>query len=59
MFFVCLVGSKILVASLLARSREGVVGRWYTAVMRTLAILLVVFAASVARDAWNLWTGSV
>jgi threonine/homoserine/homoserine lactone efflux protein len=58
-FFVCLVGSKILLATILARSRERVVGRWYTAVMRTLAILLVVFAASVARDAWRLWNGSV
>ncbi|MGZ5441083.1 MAG: LysE family translocator [Thermoanaerobaculia bacterium] len=55
-FFVCLVGSKIVLASILARSRERIIGRWYTPVMRTLAVLLVVFAAIVARDAVTLLT---
>jgi threonine/homoserine/homoserine lactone efflux protein len=50
-FFVCLVGSKLLLALVLARSREHVVGRWYRPVMRTLAALLVVFAVIVGRDA--------
>jgi threonine/homoserine/homoserine lactone efflux protein len=50
-FFVCLVGSKILLALLLARSRDRILGRWYRPVMRTLAALLVVFAVIVARDA--------
>jgi len=50
-FFVCLVGSKLLLALVLARSREHVVGRWYRPVMRTLALLLVVFAVIVGRDA--------
>jgi hypothetical protein len=50
-FFVCLVGSKIVLASVLARSRERIVGRWYRPVMRALALLLVVFAGLVARDA--------
>lgn len=54
LFFVCLVGSKIALASVLARSREHVIGRWYTPVMRGLALLLVVFAGIVARDAWRL-----
>ncbi len=53
-FFGCLVGSKIVLASILARSRERIIGRWYTPVMRTLAVLLVVFAAIVARDAVTL-----
>ena len=50
-FFVCLVGSKIVLVNILAHSRERIIGRWYTPVMRTLAALLVVFAAIVARDA--------
>lgn len=58
LFFTCLVGSKILLALLLARSRERVVGRWYRPVMRTLAVLLVAFAAIVARDAVGLLRGS-
>ena len=55
-FFVCLIGSKILLATILARSREHVLGRWYKPVMRTLAALLVVFAGIVARDAIALLT---
>jgi threonine/homoserine/homoserine lactone efflux protein len=50
-FFVCLVGSKILLATLLARSRDRILGGWYRPTMRVLALLLVVFAAIVARDA--------
>ena len=56
-FFVCLVGSKILLALVLARSREHVVGRWYRPVMRTLAVLLVVFAVIIARDVAKLMSG--
>ena len=50
-FFVCLVGSKIVLAAVLARSRERIVGSWYRPVMRALALLLGVFAVVVARDA--------
>jgi threonine/homoserine/homoserine lactone efflux protein len=57
-FFVCLVGSKILLASILARSRERVLARWYTPVMRSLAVLLVVIAGIVARDAIALLASS-
>lgn len=53
-FFVCLVGSKIAISLMVARSREHVVGRWYTMAMRTLAVLLVVFAALIAHDAMEL-----
>lgn len=56
-FFVCLVGSKIVLATILARSRNRVIGRWYTPVMRCLAALLLLFAAIVARDAVGLWKG--
>lgn len=53
-FFVCLVGSKMLLANVVARSREHVAGRWHTVAMRTLALLLVLFAAIMARDGWRL-----
>jgi threonine/homoserine/homoserine lactone efflux protein len=56
-FFVCLVGSKIALATILARSRDHVIGRWYTPVMRGLAVLLILFAAIVARDAVGLLSG--
>lgn len=55
-FFVCLVGSKILLAVAVARSRDRIVGRWYRPAMRVLAALLVVFAALFARDAIALLT---
>ena len=35
----------------IARSREHIAGRWYRPVMRVLAVLLVVFAGLVGRDA--------
>ena len=50
-FFVCLVGSKILLAITIARSRDHIAGRWYQPVMRVLAVLLVGFAVLVGRDA--------
>ncbi|HET8772869.1 MAG TPA: LysE family transporter [Thermoanaerobaculia bacterium] len=53
-FFVSLVGSKMALALLLARSRDRVLGRWYRPAMRTLAVLLIVFAVIVARDAVRL-----
>ncbi len=57
-FFVCLVGSKIALATILARSRDRVLGRWYRPLLRVLALLLVVFAAIVARDAVALWSAA-
>ncbi|HEY0158614.1 MAG TPA: LysE family translocator [Thermoanaerobaculia bacterium] len=56
-FFVCLVGSMVLLALLIARSRERVLEHWYLPVMRALALLLVVFAVLVARDAVVLLRG--
>jgi threonine/homoserine/homoserine lactone efflux protein len=53
-FFVCLVGSKIVLALIIARSREHVVGKWYVPAMRVLALLLVVFAAVMGKDAVEL-----
>ena len=53
-FFICLVGSKILLALAIARSRDRIVGRWYRPTMRVLAVLLVIFATLFARDAIGL-----
>lgn len=53
-FFTSLIGCKLLLALLIARSRERVIGRWYVPAMRTLAVLLVAFAAVMARDALAL-----
>lgn len=53
-FFVALVGSKFVLAAVVARSREHVIGRWYRPTMRGLAVLLVVFAAVMLRDALAL-----
>jgi len=56
-FFVCLIGSKLAIVMLLARSRERVIGQWYTPAMRALALMLVGFAAVMARDAVALLRG--
>ena len=44
-FYVCLVGSKILVAVLVSRSRDALTGRGYRIAMRVLGILLLAVAA--------------
>ena len=49
-FFVCLVGSKIAIVLLVARSRALLAGRWYRMSMRVLAAMLVVYAGLMARD---------
>ncbi len=50
-FLGLLVGSKLLLAAIVGRSRVAIIGRWYTPAMRCLAILLVAFAVMTARDA--------
>jgi threonine/homoserine/homoserine lactone efflux protein len=53
-FLALLVGGKLLLAVIVGRSREAIIGRWYTPTMRCLAILLVFFAVMTARDAATL-----
>jgi threonine/homoserine/homoserine lactone efflux protein len=49
-FYVLLVGSKIVVALLVARSSEWLSGRPYLFVMRVLSVLLLFFAALLFRE---------
>lgn len=53
-FYLLLVGSKILLALLAARSRRFLAGRAYPAVMRALALLLGLFALLLFREGWLL-----
>lgn len=53
-FYLLLVGSKLLLASLAARARRFLAGRAYRAVMRALAVLLGLFALLLFREGWNL-----
>jgi len=53
-FYVCLVGSKILVAVLVGSSRQFFSGKSYAYLMRALGVLLFVFALSLAREGLGL-----
>ena len=48
--YVCLVGSKILIAWLVARSRGFLKSRGYVQVNRLLGVALAIFALLFARD---------
>ncbi len=52
-FYVFLVGSKMLVAIVVARSRDWLAGRPYRWVLRVLAALLAIFACFLFRDGWK------
>jgi threonine/homoserine/homoserine lactone efflux protein len=56
-FYACLVGSKVAVAVAVGRARGRVAGRGYRLTMRILAVLLVLFAAGLVREAWLLLAG--
>ena len=49
-FFVCLVGGKIAIVLLVARSTTLLAGRWYRVSMRVLAAMLVAYAGVMAWD---------
>jgi threonine/homoserine/homoserine lactone efflux protein len=53
--YVCLVGSKILIAWLVARSRGFLRSRGYVYVNRLLGVALVVFALMFVRDGLRLF----
>ncbi len=52
-FYLLLVGSKVLVVVLAARSRDLLAGRPYRVVMRVLAVLLAFFAFLLFREGWK------
>jgi threonine/homoserine/homoserine lactone efflux protein len=54
-FHLMLVGSKVALALLAARSREFLAGWPYRFTMRTLGVLLVACAALLFRQAWRHW----
>jgi threonine/homoserine/homoserine lactone efflux protein len=53
-FYVCLVGSKVLLAVLAGRSKHLLGARTYSVLMRALAMLLVLFAVLLFRDGLGL-----
>ena len=53
-FYVLLVGSKLVLALLVGRSRTLLTGRAYLLVMRGLGLLLVLFAIFLFREGWSL-----
>jgi threonine/homoserine/homoserine lactone efflux protein len=53
--YVCLVGSKVLIAGLVARSRTFLRSRGYVIVNRLLGVTLAVFALLFVRDALILF----
>jgi len=52
-FYLLLVGSKVLVVLLAARSRDWLGGRPYRVLMRVLAALLAFFALLLFREGWK------
>lgn len=55
-FYGCLVGAKVAVAVAAGRSRHLLAGRAYTALLRTMGVLLAAFALLFFRDGWRLLT---
>ncbi len=53
-FSTCIVGSKVLIAVMVGRSRHLLDGKSYGYVMRVLGILLLFFAVLLFRDALDL-----
>ena len=50
----CIVGSKVLIATVVGRSRHMLSGKVYATVMRVLGLMLLVFAALLFRDGLEL-----
>jgi threonine/homoserine/homoserine lactone efflux protein len=50
----CIVGSKVLIAAVVGRSRHVLGGKVYATVMRVLGLMLLVFAALLFRDGLEL-----
>lgn len=53
-FYVCLVGSKLLIAALVGRGRRLLTGRVYVWIMRSLGVALFAFSALFVREGYRL-----
>jgi threonine/homoserine/homoserine lactone efflux protein len=53
-FYVMLVGAKLVLALLVGRSRSFLTGRAYLLIMRSLGLLLVMFSMFLFREGWSL-----
>lgn len=53
-FYACLVGSKVLAALLVSKSRQFFIGKMYPYLMRVLSTLLLFFALLLFRDGLDL-----
>ncbi|MGE4291494.1 MAG: LysE family translocator [Desulfovibrio sp.] len=54
-FYVCLVGAKVVIALLTARSRAFLRGRAYALLLKLLSLALAGFGLLLLRDAWLLF----
>jgi len=55
-FYVCLVGSKLLVAALTGQSKSFIIGKAFIYINRILAVLLILLALVLAVDGYQLLT---
>ncbi len=53
-FYLCLVGSKIVIALLAGQSRQFLAGKNYVYLMRVLGVLLLIFALGLFYEGWQL-----
>jgi threonine/homoserine/homoserine lactone efflux protein len=53
-FYLFLVGSKVMLAIMVGKSRSFLIGKWYLYSMRFLAVLLCFFALVLFREGLNL-----
>jgi threonine/homoserine/homoserine lactone efflux protein len=53
-FYLCLIGSKVLLALLVGKSKTLLTGKWYLYTLRFLAVLLCIFAGVLIREGLNL-----
>lgn len=56
-FYLCLIGSKVVLAALVGRSRNFLIGRAYPLIMRGLGILLLLLALLLFYDGVSLMSG--
>jgi hypothetical protein len=53
-FYLFLIGSKVLLALLVGKSKSYLTGKWYLYTLRFLAVLLCLFATVLIREGLSL-----